>query len=120
MTDTQEQEQEVLERIARAHFEMGENEYPGAYHLLFARGALDVISRAGLTVEQGWRSWSEVPQGVLEVDAYRPDAGVFVAVFRFLSDDVESWWASESGEDLTDDLPTHFRLRPTPPQEEGR
>ena len=85
-----------------------------------AYGLVTALESADLTVEQGWRSWSEVPQGVLEVDAYRPDAGVFVAVFRFLSNDVESWWASESGEDLTDDLPTHFRLRPTPPQEEGK
>ena len=67
---------------------------------------------AALTAEKAdWRPMSEAPERRDEILVFRPDAGVFTAFFM---EDDECWF-SMSGDDLTGDMPTHFRPFPEPP-----
>ena len=67
-----------------------------------------------------WRLFETAPKDGTTVLVYRKDAGVFEAHFvspseMIVSDDDIPAWFSTNGEDLTDDLPTHWIPLPAPP-----
>lgn len=78
------------------------------------------ISPPGYRLVPDWRQFESAPQDGTEILAYRPDAGVFTAVYRPGLDeggqDTDEWrWFSTDGEDLTSDLPTHWMPLPDGP-----
>lgn len=75
-------------------------------YLARSRAALEAAERAA------WRPFSEAPENGTGILVFRPDTGEFIAYF------VDDGWFSTNGEDLTGDLPTHFRPLPQPPGEE--
>lgn len=73
----------------------------------------------------GWQDFSTAPEDGSVILVFRPDAGVFTA--HFVEEDAhlssperppegDEFWFSTCGEDLTGDLPTHWRPLPAPPQ----
>lgn len=61
-----------------------------------------------------WRPWPEGGPDTAECLAWRPDAGLLLAVVR-QTDEVEVGWFTVEGEDLTDDEPTHWMPLPAAP-----
>lgn len=66
---------------------------------------------------------SAAPRDGREVLVYRPDAGVFTAHFTeswaagdYLERTGDPCWFTASGEDLTEDMPTHWMPLPQPPE----
>jgi hypothetical protein len=75
--------------------------------------------------EREWQTWESAPADGTVILAYRPDAGVFTA--HYVEEDAhiatpmnppegDCYWFTTGGEDLTQDLPTHWRFLPTPPE----
>lgn len=71
-----------------------------------------------------WRTFDSAPQTGDVILVYRPDAGVFTALYAeedwFLATaehppEGECFWFASTGEDLTEDLPTHWQPLPAPP-----
>jgi len=71
-----------------------------------------------------WRTWGTAPGDGTVVLAYRPDAGVFTA--HYVEEDAhistalrppegDTYWFTTGGEDLTGDMPTHWRPLPAAP-----
>lgn len=68
-----------------------------------------------------WQPIETAPRDGTEILAYRRDAGVFTIHFvapadMIVSDDEEPCWFSLNGDDLTDDMPTHWMPLPKPPR----
>lgn len=76
-----------------------------------------------------WQDFASAPKDGDPVVVWRADAGWFVAIWESPAecaaaeswpdddprqDDWEACWWTADGEDLTDDLPTHW-MRPEPP-----
>ena len=91
-------------------------------------GVGDAIAalRALPTVSDGWEDMSSAPETGETILVYRPDAGVFTA--HYVEEDAhlssamnppegDFFWFTTGGEDLTDDMPTHWRPLPAPPSE---
>lgn len=71
--------------------------------------------------EPAWKPFATAPQNGTEILVFRPDAGVFVAIFESPSyfindDDDEPDWFSITGEHLCgNELPTHWMPMPQEP-----
>lgn len=72
-----------------------------------------------------WQPIESAPETGETILVYRPDAGVFTA--HYVEEDAhlssamnppegDCHWFTTGGEDLTDDMPTHWRPLPKPPQ----
>jgi len=81
-------------------------------------------ARQLITDPAKWRPFNTAPETGNVILVYRPDAGVFTA--HYVEEDAhlsnamnppegDFFWFSTSGEDLTDDLPTHWMPLPSPP-----
>lgn len=79
-------------------------------------------------VKLEWQPFDTAKEDGNIILVYRADAGVFTA--HYVEEDAhlsspmnppegDSYWFSTSGEDLTDDLPTHWMPLPTPPLSGG-
>jgi len=75
--------------------------------------------------DAGWRDIESAPETGETILAYRSDAGVFTA--HYVEDDAhlsspmnppegECYWFTTGGDDLTDDMPTHWMPLPPPPE----
>lgn len=71
-----------------------------------------------------WKPMSSAPESGDVILVYRPDAGVFTA--HYVEDDAhfsnymnppegDYYWFSTCGDDLTNDMPTHWMPLPNPP-----
>lgn len=72
-------------------------------------------------ITEDWRPFSElVPKDGAEYIVFRPDALVFTAIYCPAHGEEDSdechWFASCNGEDIGNDLPTHYMPLPAPPQ----
>jgi hypothetical protein len=107
---------EQLLNSAKAFIEFGRR-IDGSWPIAMKNLATDLeaaIARAE-SYGDGWRPWSEDVPINEEVLVYRPDALVFTAWFHVPEDiDGEGLWFSTNGEDLSGDLPTHWRHLPAP------
>jgi hypothetical protein len=67
--------------------------------------------------QKGWRPFATaIPDGK-EIIVYRPDAGVFAAVYNENPDNGgDGNWFTVEGGDLTGDLPTHWQPFPAAPK----
>lgn len=71
-----------------------------------------------------WRPFATAPKNRTVILVYRPDAGVFTALYTPALDehgdeDDDNWcWFTVQGEDIDDDLPTHWMPLPDGPEEE--
>lgn len=83
-----------------------------------------VAALRDLPVSDGWEDMSSAPETGETILVYRPDAGVFTA--HYVEEDAhlssainppegDFFWFTTGGEDLTDDMPTHWRPLPAPP-----
>lgn len=78
------------------------------------------------TQPSGWQPFDTAPEDGSEILVWREDAGVFTAEHRPSACECCNWpetcgdelWFSAAGEDLTDDLPTHWMPLPPPPGED--
>lgn len=84
-----------------------------------ARAALEAAERAA------WQPFSTAPEDGTVVLVFRQDAGAFSAHYVETDSHLASsmnppegdcYWFSTGGDDLTGDLPTHFRPLPAPPE----
>jgi hypothetical protein len=77
-----------------------------------------------LRAARDWQPFHTAPETGEVILVYRSDAGVFTA--HYVEEDAhlssvmnppegDFFWFSTSGEDLTDDLPTHWMHLPSPP-----
>lgn len=80
--------------------------------------------RDALLEARAWRPFSTAPKDGSEIMVWREDSGVFIALFtnsHVDDDDDDNYsgdpcWFSDSGEDLTGCLPTHWMPLPEPPK----
>lgn len=68
-----------------------------------------------------WQPIETAPKDGTVILAYRKDAGIFEAHYvspaeMIASDDEKLAWFTTDGEDLTNDLPTHWQPLPKPPE----
>lgn len=91
------------------------------------RTELNALKTTLAESQAGWLPIASAPRDGTEVAVWREDAGVFTAHYRGSFQEGDTWgdptgpecWFSASGEDLTNDMPTHWRALPPPP-EDGR
>ena len=74
--------------------------------------------------EERWQTIETAPKDGTEILAYRRDAGVFTCLFTseakqlgpdYYADDEDRWF-TVGGEDINDDMPTHWQPLPAPPR----
>lgn len=63
-----------------------------------------------------WRPFETAPETMADILVYRPDAEIFIAANHADENTGENCWFSDSGEDLTNDLPTHWMPLPQFPK----
>lgn len=89
------------------------------------QATLPVQAASQPAVTQAWMPFDSAPVDGSEIIVYRDDAGVFTAHFTSPmemigsddTDDDELRWFTIHGEDLTEDLPTHWMPLPLPPDD---
>jgi len=73
-------------------------------------GSPEAVAQATEAI-RGWRPFATEPPAGVEILAYRPDAGVFHAIY-IVDDEGEGTWFGCQGGDLTGDPPTLYREFP--------
>ena len=134
----------ALEEAAKIAFDISENgEYHGEASVdsassIYQQGAFEVyeairtlsspdhIADAGKVEGDGWKPIESAPKDGTVILVYREDAGVFTA--HYVEEDAhlssimnppegDFYWFSTAGDDLTNDMPTHWRPLPSAPSE---
>lgn len=80
------------------------------------RGVAEALAEEREAARSKWRPFEGAPTDGTSILVYRPDAGVFVAAFVAYGTEGEKCWWADGGEDLSDDLPTHWMPLPAPPE----
>ena len=63
-----------------------------------------------------WKPFETAPEIMRDILVYRPDAGIFIASNQANDYTGDNCWFSCCGDDLTNDLPTHWMPLPQPPK----
>lgn len=87
-------------------------------------GALERAIAALPSCEE-WRQFDTAPEDGTEIIVWRADSGVFTSFYREADwwiatptrpPEEDAAWFATTGEDLSDDLPTHWMPLPSPPE----